>query len=179
MQVHREQNRLYLYCVKEGEGYMEYKIRKMECFEYPLLNTFLYEAIFQREEMNLLPKSVIEEPELKVYIQNFGIEKDDYCFCAEVDGKVIGAVWVRNICGYGSIDDVTPELAISLYKKFREHGIGTKMMEKMIDYLKQRGYTKTSLAVQKDNYAVKMYLDVGFQIVDENEEEYIMVHDLK
>ena len=35
-----------------------------------------------------------------------------------------------------------------------------------------------SLAVQKVNYAVKMYKRVGFEIVDENEEEYIMVCEL-
>ena len=37
---------------------------------------------------------------------------------------------------------------------------------------KERGYQKTSLAVQKANYAVKMYKNVGFEIIDENEEEY-------
>lgn len=151
----------------------------MKSFEYPLLKNFLYEAIFQRNQMDLLPKSIIEKPELKVYIQNFGNEKDDYCLCAEVQGKIVGAVWVRNIKGYGSIDDVTPEFAISIYKKYRGYGIGTEMMKKMIAHLKQLGYSKTSLAVQKDNYAVNMYLKVGFQIVDENEEEYIMIHDLK
>ena len=36
-------------------------------------------------------------------------------------------------------------------------------------------YKKTSLAVQKQNYAVRMYKNVGFEIVDENAEEYIMV----
>lgn len=36
-------------------------------------------------------------------------------------------------------------------------------------------YKKASLAVQKKNYAVKMYKSVGFEIVDENNEEYIMV----
>lgn len=164
--------------ISKQEGDMEYIIREMESFEYPLLNNFLYEAIFQRDEVNLLPKSIIEKPELKVYIQNFGYEKDDYCFCAEVQGEIVGAVWVRNIRGYGSIDDVTPEFAISLYKKFRGHGIGTEMMKKMIAHLKQKGYSKTSLAVQKDNYAVKMYLNVGFQIVDENEEEYIMIDNI-
>ena len=40
-------------------------------------------------------------------------------------------------------------------------------------------YKKTSLAVQKQNYAVKMYKNVGFEIVDENEEEYIMVYELE
>ncbi len=29
--------------------------------------------------------------------------------------------------------------------------------------------------MQKANYAVKMYLNVGFEIVDENDEEYIMI----
>ena len=41
--------------------------------------------------------------------------------------------------------------------------------------LKIRGYKQASLAVQKENYAVKMYLKCGFEIVDENEEEYIML----
>ena len=48
-------------------------------------------------------------------------------------------------------------------------------MKKMLAELKNCGYKQASLAVQKQNYAVKMYKKVGFQIVDENEEEYIMV----
>ncbi len=155
---------------------MNYIIREMRTFEYPLLCDFLYEAIFQHDEMNLLPKSIIEKPELQVYIKDFGNQKDDYCLCAEVDGIIIGAVWVRNIKGYGSIDDVTPEFAISIYKDYRGYEVGTKMMKKMLGYLKKAGYSKTSLSVQKDNYAVKMYLNLGFQIMDENEEEYIMIH---
>ena len=37
---------------------------------------------------------------------------------------------------------------------------------------------KVSLSVQKANYAVKMYEAVGFRVLDEKEEEYIMVCDL-
>lgn len=155
---------------------MEYFIRKMEVVEYPLLKDFLYEAIFQRDEINLLPKTIINEPQLKVYIEDFGRKKDDYCLCAEVDTKIVGAVWTRKIAGYGNVDDKTPELAISLYRDFRGYGIGTEMMKRMSAYLKQAGYSRVSLAVQKDNYAFKVYLNVGFQIIDENEEEYIMVH---
>ena len=40
-------------------------------------------------------------------------------------------------------------------------------------------YERASLAVQKANYAVKMYKDVGFRTVDENAEEYIMVCNLR
>ena len=48
----------------------------------------------------------------------------------------------------------------------------------MLEILKSKCYKKTSLAVQKVNYAVKMYEKVGFKIIDENAEEYIMVCDL-
>lgn len=155
---------------------MNYNIRQMKPNEYVLLEDFLYEAIFQRDESNLAPRNIIKKPELQVYIENFGEYKDDYCLCAEMDDKIIGAVWVRNVKGYGSIDNITPEFSISLYKDFRGRGIGTAMMKKMLEYLEKSGYSKTSLAVQKDNYAFRMYTSLGFEIIDENKEEYIMVH---
>ena len=73
------------------------------------------------------------------------------------------------------VDDKTPSFAISLLKEYRNYGIGTELMKTMLDELKKHGYKQSSLAVQKQNYAVKMYKKVGFQIVNENEEEYIMV----
>lgn len=51
-------------------------------------------------------------------------------------------------------------------------------MEEMLALLRERGYKKASLSVQKANYACRLYLKVGFRIVDENEEEYIMLCDL-
>lgn len=71
------------------------------------------------------------------------------------------------------------EFAISLYKDYRGYGIGTALMKNMLNELKQRGYEKASLSVQKTNYAVNMYKNVDFEIIDENEEEYIMVCQLK
>lgn len=76
---------------------------------------------------------------------------------------------------YGHIDNETPSLAISLYEDYRGKGIGTELMLKMIALLKLKRYKQVSLAVQKENYAVKLYKKVGFQIVDENKEEYIMI----
>ena len=115
---------------------MKYIIREMQSQEYILLDDFLYEAIFQRDETNLSPKSIINKPELQVYINQFGKKKDDHCLCAEVEGKIVGAVWVRNIKGYGSIDKITPEFVISLYREFRGYEIGTEMMKMMLAYLK-------------------------------------------
>ncbi len=158
---------------------MNYNIRKIREDEYPILNDFIYEAIFIPEGVEPPPKSIINQPDLQVYISNFGKEKDDLCFVAEADGKVVGAVWVRDMNDYGHIAEGVPSFAISLYKEYRNFGIGTRLMKTMLCELKDRGYNMTSLAVQKANYAVRMYKKVGFEIIDENDEEYIMVCELK
>ncbi|MEE1017669.1 MAG: GNAT family N-acetyltransferase [Ruminococcus sp.] len=157
---------------------MNYIIREMHPNENPLLEDFLYQAIYQPDKTNLAPRSIIEKPELQVYIKDFGTKKDDYCFCAEVDGKIVGAVWVRNINGYGSVDNNTVEFAISVFDEYQKMGIGTALMNKMLEHLNKLNYSKASLAVQKENYAVRMYQKVGFEIVDENEQEYIMIQRL-
>lgn len=154
---------------------MDYSIRAIEEKEYPLLEDFLYEAIFIPEGVANPPKSIIKQPELQIYIKDFGKEKDDIGLVVQVGKKVVGAVWVRIINDYGHVDDMTPSFAISLYKEYRGLGIGTDLMKEMLDVLKGKGYKQTSLSVQKTNYAVKMYKQVGFEIVDENSEEYIMV----
>ncbi|MCH5196428.1 MAG: GNAT family N-acetyltransferase [Oscillospiraceae bacterium] len=155
---------------------MEYIIRKIKTNEYSTLENFLYEAIFVPKGASAPPKEIIYKPELQVYIADFGKRKGDIGLVAEVDNKIVGAVWVRIMDDYGHIDNETPSFAISLYKEYRNYGIGTAMMKEMLNMLNQAGYKQASLAVQKKNYAVKMYKKVGFIIVDENDEEYIMLY---
>ena len=156
---------------------MDYRIREIRENEYCILSEFLYEAIFIPEGTEKPPKSIIEQPELQVYIADFG-KSDDWCLVAEVKEKIVGAVWVRIMNDYGHIDDETPSFAISLYEEYRNMGIGTALMRDMLEFLKNKGYRRTSLSVQKVNYAVRMYQKVGFEVIDENEEEYIMVYRL-
>ncbi len=157
---------------------MDYIIREIRKNEYPILSDFLYEAIFIPEGMDKPPKSIIEQPELQVYIEDFGKE-DDWCMVAEIKEKIVGAVWVRIMNDYGHIDDETPSFAISLYEEYRDLGIGTALMGDMLQFLREKGYKQTSLSVQKANYAVSMYRKAGFEVVDENEEEYIMICKLR
>ena len=157
---------------------MDVTIREIQKQEYPLLDNFLYEAVFIPEGVEPPPKAIIASPELQVYVEHFGELKDDWGLVAEVDGKIVGAVWVRIMNDYGHIDDETPSLAISLYKEYRGFGIGTAMMKEILVLLKSHGYSRVSLSVQKANYAAKMYLKVGFEIVREKEEEYIMICNL-
>ena len=159
---------------------MNYTIRQIRESEYGVLTDFLYEAIFIPEGVEAPPREIINQPELQVYITDFGKQKGDFCFVAEADEKIVGAVWVRIMNDYGHVDNETPSFAISLYPDYRGHGIGTALMKSMLNLLKSEKYKQASLAVQKANYAVKMYKGLGFEIIDENEEEYIMIlFDLK
>ena len=146
---------------------MDYIIRKIKKAEYDLLNDFLYEAIYIPDGVEPPPKSIINCPELQEYVFEFGKRKDDRALVAEVQGNVVGAIWVRIMNDYGHIDNDTPSLAMSVFQKYRGQGIGTSF-----------GYSKISLSVQKNNYAVKMYKKAGFLVVDENSEEYIMTINL-
>lgn len=154
---------------------MDYKIRELKQNESSVLNTFLYEAIFIPDGVDAPPYEIINQPELQVYVTDFGKKKGDICYVSECDNKIVGAVWVRIMNDYGHVDDATPSFAISLLKEYRNYGIGTELMKRMISELKKQGYKQASLSVQKINYAFHMYSKLGFVIIDENDEEYIML----
>lgn len=154
---------------------MDYIIREMRKEEYCLLNNFLYEAIYIPDGVEPPPKSIINSPELQEYIFEFGKRKHDKALVAETQGKIVGAIWVRIMNDYGHIDNDTPSLAMSVSKEYRGLGIGSSLLKELLSALKSAGYLKISLSVQKANYAVKMYKQAGFTVVDENSEEYIMV----
>ncbi|MCL2331992.1 MAG: GNAT family N-acetyltransferase [Actinomycetia bacterium] len=101
---------------------------------------------------------------------------------AEQNGQVIGAAWTRVIPAYGHIDNDTPELAISIAPEFRGFGIGTKLMKRLFEVLRNNGYEQTSLSVQKDNPAVRFYQRLGYPIVRDDQGEqgdYFMVKKLR
>ena len=155
--------------------YGNFLIRKLCVEEFGILKDFLYEAIFIPQGVAAPSRDIVEGPELRIYYEDFGSRPGDLCLAAETAGRVVGAVWTRIMDDYGHVDDETPSFAISLLPEYRNQGIGTRLMKEMLSLLKEHGFRQASLAVQKANYAVRMYKEVGFEIIDENEEEFIMV----
>lgn len=154
-------------------------IRRILPSEYGLPESMMYEAIFQPDPAHPYPKEVIYHPQVQVYWDNWGAGKDDCCLVAIVDGTRVGAVWIRTFpggekgCGY--IDEETPEIAIALFETYRNQGIGTRMLQQIIALMKTEGYAQTSLSVSKGNPAIRLYMRLGFTIVDENKEDYILL----
>lgn len=151
------------------------EIRPLKPEEIPLLEEFLYQAIFIPQGLASLPRSILKEPELEMYIKDLGQQSDDWALAAEVNGRLVGAVWVRIMKDYGYYDDRTSSLSISFLSEFRGQGLGQQLMTAMLDLLKAKGYPSVSLSVSKDNPAVCFYQRLGFVTVEEREDDYLML----
>lgn len=159
---------------------MEYQIRHMTPEEFPMLEDFLYEAIFVPTGFEgEIPRSVVfDDPKCRAAFEDFGTLPDDRAVVAVVGDKVVGACWVRTTGGYGHIDDETPSFSISLFAPYRGRGIGSAMMRQLLDELRGTGYPRASLSVQKENPAARLYERLGFRIVGDgfDETEWLMVY---
>lgn len=162
--------------------YTNLKIREIDKSEIKYLDKFLYEAIYIPEGQEKPDREIIKLPELSIYINNFG-KRDDICFVAELEGKLIGAIWTRIFteteCGYGYVNSKTPELSMSVLKDYQQKGVGTKLLKIMIDKLIQCDYEQVSLSVDKLNYALRLYQKFGFVILNSEEKSVTMIKKLK
>ena len=98
---------------------MDYVIRDIRQDERPLLEDFLYEAIFVPEGFDgEVPRSIIhEDPKCRAAFEGFGSLPGDHAVVAVVGDEVVGACWARTTDEYGHIDDETPSFSVSLYMK--------------------------------------------------------------
>lgn len=78
---------------------------------------------------------------------------------------------------YGHIDNGTPSLAISLLPEYRGQGTGTQLLNGLLCLLRENGYQRASLSVQKENPALRLYQRTGFHILAERGTEYLMLWD--
>lgn len=111
---------------------MNYSIRELKRDENKVLDTFLYEAIFIPEGVPAPSKDIINQPELQVYVKDFGENKGDLCLVAQVRDEIVGAVWVRIMNDYGHIDNETPSFAISLLKEYRNQTVPKRLLKNVI-----------------------------------------------
>ena len=153
-------------------------IRKIAENEIGFLKEMLYEAIFVDDGQPKLPKSIIEEPTLKKYIDNFGSDKFDLCLVAVENGELIGACWGRLFKeknkGYGFLDSETPELSIAIKEQYRNKGIGTKLIEAIGQLYREIEIKSISLSVDRENLSVGLYKRIGFKVMLETEKSIVM-----
>ena len=158
---------------------MHSTVREIKEEEYALLEDFLYEAIFVPEGTPAPPRSVLSLPELRLYVDGFGSRKDD---AGPGRGsrrrrrrRDMGARHGR-LRAHRRRNAVARRLPLQGTPRTRHrHGPAARNAQPPAT---QRLRASVSLSVQKANYALKMYEKAGFEVVDENEEEYVMLRRL-
>ena len=162
---------------------MAYAIRHLTPEDEPFLYEMVYQAIFVPEGQFPPPRDIVNQPVLRKYVEVFG-RRGDLGFIAmeEETQQPLGAAWTRLLTGehsgYGYVDDTTPELTIAVLPGYRGRGIGTALLERLIAAVEIE-YEALSLSVWPANPAYRLYLRMGFEVVEENGPAVTMVKILR
>jgi [ribosomal protein S18]-alanine N-acetyltransferase len=150
-------------------------IRELTGDDQAFLTEMQYAAFFVPPGAEPYPRSILDEPSPRLYHVGFGERPGDVGVLAiDPDGRPLGAAWVRLVeGGYGQIDDATPELGIAVVDDMRGCGVGTRLLEALLERV-----PRCSLSVDVRNPAKRLYERFGFDVVRlEGEHTAVMLHD--
>jgi ribosomal protein S18 acetylase RimI-like enzyme len=116
---------------------------------------------------------------VQLYVKAWG-RPGDTAVVGLVDGFPVGAAWYRlfrsSRPGYGFVDERTPELAIAVVPSARGKGVGSALLDGLLDRARVAGHESISLSVDKRNAgAIHVYEQHGFERVAENDDSVTMV----
>jgi ribosomal protein S18 acetylase RimI-like enzyme len=151
---------------------MSVRIRPLAATDVPLLRHYLRLSIFVRPGDPPSPADAVDAPEIACYVEDWGRYGDDGLLAVDdATGADLGAAWLRlwpgMETGYGFVDRSTPELAIAVRPEHRGRGIGTCLLDALLDRASLR-HRAVSLSVSLDNPAVALYQRHGFRAIAES-----------
>ena len=162
---------------------MTLHLRPSQPTDLPFLRKMLYEAVFWRAAAN---KPSFEEalalPDVNKALADWGDRDGDTAVIATIHSNPVGAAWYRymtddnHIRGY--INETIPVLVIGVHHDYRHQGIGGKLIESLIDHASKHAIPKISLMVSKDNYAIHLYKQQGFQEYADTGDSFLMVRNI-
>jgi len=127
----------------------------------------LYIALWDPPHKPRRPRSVLSDPRVAAYAQDWGRNTTDLGFVAADDrGTPVGAVWSRvlrpPLAGGAFLDEQTPQLGIAVVEAMQGHGVGRALMSAYLAVAATR-FAAVSLGVHPENAAaIALYRKVGF-----------------
>jgi len=166
---------------RQGKSIMKYTIRLLKKSDESILWDMFYYAIYVREGEKALPRDIVNLPELSHYVENWGKEGDFGFLAIDEQNTPVGSVWLRQFSegneGFGFIDNATPELSIAVIPTYRGRGIGTALMNNIIESYSSK--SRISLSVTDVNPARRLYKRFGFNEVSQTGNSITMILDGK
>ncbi len=113
-----------------------------------------------------------------LYVKAWG-RRGDTAVIALDKGFPVGAAWYRLFererPGYGFVDERTPELAIAVVPNARGKGVGTALLNALLDRARSEGHASISLSVDRANAgAIELYERHGFERVADDDDSVTM-----
>jgi ribosomal protein S18 acetylase RimI-like enzyme len=156
-------------------------VRPATTADLPFLEAMLYEAATWRPETQPPAEAVLADPHVARYLSGWG-RTGDGGVVAEVD-RPVGAAWFRLFSadepGYGFVAPDVPELSIGVASDSRGRGIGTRLVEALLDVARADGHGAISLSVEPDNRARRIYERAGFARVADDGGAWTMLLELR
>jgi ribosomal protein S18 acetylase RimI-like enzyme len=154
-------------------------IREASSEDQEFIDEMLFQAIHVKEGDNPPSRDVLQEPKLKKYYEKFGNSTDlGYIAFDQNSGENVGAIWLRLFTiedkGWGYINDSTPELSMAILKTNRGMGIGSMLIEYLIEESKNI-YPNVSLSVDESNEALRLYKRYGFIEHEKKDDSITMI----
>ncbi len=126
--------------------------------------------------------ATVEESSLWRYVSGWGRRGDAAVIALEA-GFAVGAAWYRLFSrdepGFGFIDEKTPEVAVAVVPSRRGRGIGSELLDALVEQAREQGYKGLSLTVAADDTpAMHVFEKQGFERVEETDGSWTMHLDL-
>ena len=143
------------------------------------LRDMLHHAYYWKERA---PEDTGPGP-VALYVKAWG-RPGDAAMIAIDGGFPAGAAWYRlfprDRPGYGFVDERTPELAIAVVPNARGKGVGSALLEALLERARAEGYGAISLSVDRNNAgAIELYERHGFERVGEVDDSVTMLAHLQ
>jgi len=146
---------------------MSYEIRPAAKSDAPFLWQMLYYAAHMDED-GAAPESARTNPDLAVYVEDWGERQGDAGFVALTpDGRPAGAAWIRVMSEsplYRVVAPGTPELAIAVAPEHLGTGAGTLLLRRLLEAVRGT-HRAVALSVRANNPAKRLYERSGFVTV--------------
>jgi ribosomal protein S18 acetylase RimI-like enzyme len=143
----------------------------------PFLWDMLYLALYVPPGQPALPRDVLRHPQISRYVQGWG-QADDIGLLALDGDRPIGAAWLRLLTGenqgFGYVDDATPELSIAVLPEYRDQGIGSALLTRLLEAARSR-FAAVCLSVSPGNPARRLYEGLGFRVANDEPPSITMV----
>ena len=114
---------------------------------------------------------VLAAPDLARYVPDLG-GRDRGLVMQDEERDDVGAAWWRFLDavepGYGFVAPDIPEVTIGMLTASRGQGLGRRLLGELIALAHIEGLPALSLSVESENFAARLYRNVGFVQVSTN-----------